>query len=305
MFTGINPQGGNTYVRGNTIGDLTTPNSIQTNGDCGLIGINSTIAQELEVSNNIVANLTALGGTVYTSTSVRGITISNGSMALNVIGNTVKNLTATSRATGSSTSSAVVGIGVGSAGTLQKYFEQYYSKFKNLDNVGSHCMVGLAKIGGGVDKIRGNVISGLLSSTANVNANQAATGIMGIIMQSSTGNSECSNNKISDLKYVSSTPTSVQIIGLLVNSSTGGSILSDNTISSINSMSISAGTTSSAAIIGLSYSASSTFMNVSRNIIHSLNHNNTTTANAVNVIGLFLSRNYCGNPYSYFTQLCA
>lgn len=157
-------------------------------------------------------------------------------------------------------------------------------------------MVGLAKIGGGVDKIRGNVISGLLSSTANVNANQAATGIMGIIMQSSTGNSECSNNKISDLKYVSSTPTSVQIIGLLVNSSTGGSILSDNTISSINSMSISAGTTSSAAIIGLSYSASSTFMNVSRNIIHSLNHNNTTTANAVNVIGLFFQGTTVATP---------
>ena len=296
LFTGINPQGGNTYVRGNTIGDLTTANSIQTNGDCGLIGINSTIAQELEVSNNIVANLTALGGTVYTSTSVRGITISNGSMALNVIGNTVKNLTATSRATGSSTSSAVVGIGVGSAGTLQNILNNTIQNLKNLDNVGAHCMVGLAKIGGGVDKIRGNVVSGLLSSTANVNSNQVATGIMGIIMQSSTGNSECSNNKISDLKYVSATPTSVQIIGLLVNSGTGGSILSNNTISSINSMSISTGTTSSAAIIGLSYSAGSTFMNVSRNIIHSLNHNNTTTANAVNVIGLFFSGTTVATP---------
>ncbi len=290
LFTGINILGGNVNVggvSGNRIGHPSTANSILGDGDVGLIGINSTTAFILTVNNNIISNLTARGGTIFTSTAVRGITITAGTLALNVNNNTVQNLTAISRAAGSTNVGAVVGINVASSGNIQNILNNTIRNFKNLDNIGAHCMVGIS-LTNGHNIVKGNVISGLVSSAANININQAAVGIMGILMQNAFSNSECSENTISDLQYISSTPTTFQMIGILVNTGTGIKIIKNN-ISSLNSVTTSIGTTSSAGIIGLSYSGNGTNMIIAENTVHSLNHNNTSTAATVNMIGIFTS----------------
>ncbi len=298
LFTGININGGVVDVggtTGNNIGDAATSNSIQTNGNAGLIGINSTTSFKLTVNNNIISNLTATGGTVYTSTAVRGIMISTTTYELNVRNNTVQNFNATSSNSGSSTSAAVVGIGVSSGGSVQNILNNTVKNLKNLRNVGNHCMVGLYTLAG-LNKTKGNIISGLVSSTANPNSVSTASGIIGLLMNGNLGNSECSDNIISDLQYVSSTPATVQMMGLYISSGSGLKI-HNNTISSLNSMTTSTGTQYSAGIIGLCYSGGGTFISFTGNTIHSLNHTNTATANAVNVIGLVSLAASSNTPY--------
>ncbi|MFM9945097.1 MAG: PKD domain-containing protein [Bacteroidia bacterium] len=285
QFIGINITGGVVNVggiTGNTIGDAATPNSIQTNSDASLVGINSFTGFTLTVNNNKISNLTAKGSTVYTNTAVRGIMISSGTLTLNVRDNTVQNLNAVSRLTGSTTSAAVVGIGVSSSGNVQNVLNNTVQNLFNYDNIGAHCMVGLY-VTSGVTMVKNNVVKNLVSSTASTTTVSTATGILGMVF-SLLGNSEVMNNTISNIQYVSTTPTSTQLVGMYISSGSGIKVR-NNTIFSLNSMTISTGTLYSAGLIGMSYSAGGTFLDFTGNTIHSLNHTNSATANPVHVIG--------------------
>ncbi len=289
QFVGINLSGGGVVdvggSVGNTIGDLFTPNSILADGDMGLIGITSTTAFKLTVSNNTIANLNSKGGTVFTSTAVRGIIITGGTGELNVVNNTVQSLTALSRATGSTTAAAVAGIVVGSSGNVQNILNNKIAGFRNMDNVGTHCMVGIA-LTSGLNMVKGNSVKNFISSTANTTALSAATGIQGIFSQSNQPLSEYSNNSVSDLQYVSATPTSGQMIG--INILTNSNIkVSQNTVSSLRSMTISSGTVTSMGMIGLNYYGAGLLGNLTQNTVHSISQTNAATSNPVNIAGIF------------------
>lgn len=96
-FTGIRAIQGRFVISNNTIGDLTTPNSIINNGSSATFGIEventEGTADTAFIQNNIVANITATG--IGTNARVRGIAVSfdaNASVLHYITGNTVTNL---------------------------------------------------------------------------------------------------------------------------------------------------------------------------------------------------------------------
>lgn len=97
-------------VTGNLIGHPTTPNSIVNNMKLTLcIYIYLTSAGEVNVANNIVANITGTG--TSTTSGVRGISFQSGGAIANIYNNTVYNLTSAGTQTGPTTST-LHGIGI-------------------------------------------------------------------------------------------------------------------------------------------------------------------------------------------------
>ncbi len=108
-FFGISAASGRLNIgttTGNTIGHASTPNSVRTTGNGPLIGISLNGTTVVQVSNNLIANLTQTSSGA--GSTLKGIVTSAGTNTISM--NTIRDLTPATTDLGNGTSTAIIGI---------------------------------------------------------------------------------------------------------------------------------------------------------------------------------------------------
>ena len=214
-FNGIWNTGAATaiLINNNTIGNLTTPNSINapsasTSSTAQTINgiLNSGGATAINITNNRVANI----GNGYVPSSASSSTISRGifsSSGLNTVtGNTVFNLTTAANATSTAGTASVIGISVTSTSAGQSVSQNTVYGLSNTHASAAVSVVGIHYSGGTSGT---NVVSRNFVYSLSVNSTSATADIRGINI--SGGTSSFSNNMV---RLGVSTSNGVSIYGI-------------------------------------------------------------------------------------------
>lgn len=282
VLMGINPVNpGVTMVSGNIIGDPIDTNSIITNTNSALIGINSTTANDLTITNNMVYNITAAGN--GTSTAVRGIVVTTGSNnTLLVSNNTIRAMSTRSTNTGTTTACAWNGIAISSSSPNQTITNNiiggsnlsdscaiFYGAVAELPAVslGGGRMTGIATTVG-TNVITNNSIRSLFSQSNAANTTNTSPNIMGILVSTGSSSNLIQNNEL-DSFILRTGAVGNSIVGITLSS--GGAITNNNTMGDFISSSTSTTTSTGASITGINISTSTPQI-VSNNTVFGFNN---------------------------------
>ena len=198
-FGGIVTAGGNVTINNNTIGSLTTSNSINaTTGATGttaqvVTGINNSSSGTITISNNSIANLNNAYAPSSASSKniVSGILSSNG--ATTISGNTIKNLSTAANATGTSGFASVIGIALTSSVAPALISQNsVYNLTNNYSGISAVLVTGIFYNGptSGTNVVERNQIYGLATTSTSESA--TITGI-----QINGGSTTYQNNMVS------------------------------------------------------------------------------------------------------------
>ncbi|SDC77150.1 fibronectin type III domain-containing protein [Williamwhitmania taraxaci] len=196
-FTGIVTTGGNLTISGNTIGSLSTLNSINAStaatGSTAQIvtGINNSGSGIVSIMNNTIANLNNAytPSTASSKNIVSGIVSSNGTTTIS--GNTVRNLTTVANATGTSATASVIGVAMTSTTTPALVSQNsIYNLSNNHAGANAVLVTGIFYNGPASGMVERNLIYGLNTTSTSESATISGIQING-------GTTTFQNNMIS------------------------------------------------------------------------------------------------------------
>lgn len=275
IFCGINVTSGNVDIgttTGNTIGTASSSIYAVTTTSGGMVaGIYVTSANTVNIQNNIIQNIDAMGTTASICGAINGINTAGTTTSINISGNTIGNSTNPNLRMGNLTTGA------------------------NLSNVGTTfgTATGIGIFNGILNSTTGAITIGTVSlpniiRNASLNTSNATTAsFRGIV---SSGIPTISYNSISNLTSangnIALSSTLLAGMGIFLNSiSTAGAVVNNNTINSLSLTNVGA---VGSNICGIAiYAAAST---ITRNKIYDISNLSTsvTTTAPGTASGIFL-----------------
>ena len=324
MLCGISVTSGNVNIgttSGNTIGATTGTGSIYTattTSGGAVVGIYATSADALNIRNNTVGAIDAMGTTSSLAGSITGINIAGASSSYDVSGNTIGNATNPNLRMGNlttGTSLSNVGTTFGSASGLA-LFRGIFSEIATVTSSGTIGTDALPNIirnaaststsssnnGGirgitatGTPVIRNNTITNLSTSSANASVTNTLLAGMGIFMNSASVNGAVvTKNTISNLALTNAGALGTNLAGIALYG--GTTEVSGNNISRLSNASTSTTATTPGTVSGIFLRQPGGVQTISNNMI-SLGNGQTTNTSFIGIWQQNSAVSYTLNAY--------
>ena len=242
---GINVTAGKVNIgslSANTIGAATGTGSIVVTNDAsgGIVyPINSSSSGDVQVSNNIIAAITAANSAATNATNMYAI-YNSGSGAFTANANTIGSTSTSNSLNASSASTAA-----------------------------AQTVIGILSSGSGTITMSNNIISNIINSTTNTSTSTIST-INGIKISSGTSNTVTGNtvNNLSIASAYTGTGSSASVVGINMSDAIDNRTVTSNTVFNLSNTSTTA---ANYKVIGISMNTLTGTSNVvNRNFIHSL-----------------------------------
>ncbi|MFN4892397.1 MAG: PKD-like domain-containing protein [Bacteroidota bacterium] len=324
ILCGISVTSGNVNIgttSGNTIGATTGTGSIYTattTSGGAVVGIYATSADALNIRNNTVGAIDAMGTTSSLAGSITGINIAGASSSYDVSGNTIGNATNPNLRMGNlttGTSLSNVGTTFGSASGLA-LFRGIFSEIATVTSSGTIGTDALPNIirnaaststssstsGGirgitatGTPVIRNNTITNLSTSSANASVSNTLLAGMGIFMNSvSVNGAVVTKNTISNLALTNAGALGTNLAGIALYG--GTTEVSGNNISRLSNASTSTTATTPGTVSGIFLRQPGGVQTISNNMI-SLGNGQTTNTSFIGIWQQNSNVSYTLNAY--------
>lgn len=272
-------------VTNNRVGSLIQTDGILSLANQRVMGIQSFATGNVTITGDTVSNI--LVTNTGTIAGIFGISVGSGSSNVtNISNNFVNRLTTTSSNTGTTTAAALVGIVLSSTGLNQTIANNRITTLVN-QTAATHSMYGIL-VSSGSNVINNNTVFGL-NSRSTYTGTTTIMALSGIhSFASVTGPQTITNNSVDSVWLWTATPTTTQTSGISIFSTNGSLTFTGNTVRNINSNTTSINTLTTSGLTGILLSCPSAVNSlISRNTASVINHNNT--AGAVSVIGMLVS----------------
>lgn len=320
IFCGINVSSGNADIgttTGNTIGSTSSTGSIYTATTTtggAIVGIYATSTNTVNIQNNTIGALDAMGTTSSVSGGINGINSAGTAGVFNISGNTIGNSTNPNLRCGNLTlisngnlTNATTGTTFGVA-TGTGTFRGILNSATGAETIGTGSMPNIVRNAsvnssstsalfrgiensGGVTAITNNTISNLTTNSTNITVATAGLPGLGILITSTTAGSVITQNTISGLSLSNTTTTATNVSGVGIANATS-LIVSKNIIYDISNASTSTTAASPGTASGIFLRSATTNIDINNNMI-SLG---TSQTNNTAFIGIYGNHGSTPNP---------
>ena len=283
-------------VTNNRIGSLIQADGIQSLANQRIMGIQSFATGNVTITGDTVSNIIVTN--VGTTAGIFGISVGSGSSNItNISNNYINRLITTSSNIGTTTAAAVVGIVLSSSSLSQTIANNRITTLVN-QTAATHSMYGIL-VSTGSNVVNNNIVYGL-NSRSTYTGTTTVMALSGIhYFASLTGSQTLTNNTVDSVWLWTATPTITQTAGISVFNTFGSLTFTGNTAKNINSNTTSTNTLTTAGLTGILISCPSAVNSlISRNTVSVVNHNNTTGAVSVNGMLVSTSAGLVGNTTS-------
>jgi trimeric autotransporter adhesin len=277
IICGISLTGGNNTVSNNLIGGTSGTNLIQANpttAQGAVVGINCGSTGTLIVTTNIIGGLTSTGLTAAVSGGVAGINVSSAAASLNIVGNTIGNVTPDNMRAGTNgftTGSSIVS-GINMPATSTGTIVVVGNIIQNLSSFGTGTGgyvrgIWTAAASGNLNtySITTNMITNLNSNTGLTSITSGQAAAVGINISTGT-NGIVSNNTITAIALTNTTTTGNFAAGITCANATSSRIL-NNRIYNINNAGTSITSTAPNIAAGIIVRSGTTDVTIANNFI--------------------------------------